>query len=120
MFFFDFSAIFLDRARNCLYEWDLIFIEPESTYTFMTTTNDVLKSLADMKVNERGTIVEIQGGEAFSRRLEAIGMVPGKTILKTSAVSSRGPVTIEIDRACLALGYGMAERVLVRVNGSTR
>lgn len=100
--------------------WDLIFIETESIYTFMTTTNDVLKSLADMKVNERGTIVEIQGGEAFSRRLEAIGMVPGKTILKTSAVSSRGPVTIEIDRACLALGYGMAERVLVRVNGSTR
>jgi ferrous iron transport protein A len=85
-----------------------------------TTTDDVLKSLADMKVNERGTIVEIQGGEAFARRLEAIGMVPGKTVLKTSALSSKGPVTIEIDRARLALGYGMAERVLVRVNGSTR
>jgi len=77
-----------------------------------------LKSLADMKNEESGTIVEIQGGEAVSSRLAAIGVIPGKKIIKTSSVSSRGPVTIKIDRALLALGYGMAGKILVKTDGS--
>lgn len=77
-----------------------------------------LKSLTDMKINESGTIVEIQGGEGMSMRLAAIGVIPGKKITKVSASSARGPVRITIDRAQLALGHGMAGKILVRAHGS--
>jgi len=82
------------------------------------TTADSLKSLADMKIEESGTIVEIHGGEGVSTRLAAIGVIPGKKIMKTSSFSVRGPVTIKIDRAQLALGYGMADKIMVRTDGS--
>ena len=81
------------------------------------TTAGPLKPLTDMKTDETGTIVDILGGEGVTKRLAAIGVIPGKTVKKISSISARGPVTIKIDRAQLALGYGMASKVLVKAGG---
>lgn len=49
------------------------------------------------------------------RRLNAMGIRPGKQITKVSSMFMRGPVTIQVDNAQLALGFGMARRILVEL-----
>jgi ferrous iron transport protein A len=71
-------------------------------------------TLAQLKNGQSGTVVEIQGGRRMVDRLNALGIIPGKKITKTSAMLMRGPVTVEVDRAEVAIGFGMASRVVVK------
>ena len=71
-------------------------------------------TLAQLKNGQSGTVVEIQGGRRMVDRLNALSIIPGKKITKTSAMLMRGPVTIEVDRAEVAIGFGMASRVVVK------
>ncbi len=48
-------------------------------------------------------------------RLNTLGIIPGKKITKLGSIFMRGPVTIEVDRAKVALGFGMAKRILVHL-----
>jgi len=66
-----------------------------------------------MKVGEKGTIVQVDGGQCFENRLSAMGIGLGKNIVKLSAFVLRGPVAIRTGRTVMALGYGMASRILV-------
>jgi len=75
---------------------------------------DNKKTLAQLKNGQSGTVVEIQGGRRMTDRLNALGIVPGKKITKTTAMLMRGPVTVEVDRAAVAIGFGMASRIIVR------
>jgi ferrous iron transport protein A len=47
------------------------------------------------------------------RRLEAMGIRPGVIITKISDHFLHGPVIIEVGRTQLAIGYGMAAKILV-------
>jgi ferrous iron transport protein A len=49
-------------------------------------------------------------------RLSALGIIPGKRITKISATLMRGPVTVEVDRVRVAIGFGMANRIVVQLN----
>jgi len=71
-------------------------------------------TLVHLKNGQSGTVVEIQGGRRMVDRLNALGIIPGKKIIKTSAMLMRGPVTVEVDRAEVAIGFGMASRVVVK------
>jgi ferrous iron transport protein A len=71
-------------------------------------------TLAQLKNGQSGTVVEIQGGRRMIDRLNALSIIPGKKITKTSAMLMRGPVTIEVDRVEVAIGFGMASRVVVK------
>ncbi|MEO0072536.1 MAG: FeoA domain-containing protein [candidate division WOR-3 bacterium] len=77
----------------------------------------MLKPLTELHFGEQGTIKEIQGGCAMFKRLQALGLVPGKEITKVSAMLLRGPVVIRIDGSEVVLGYGMAKRILVEAKG---
>ena len=68
-----------------------------------------------MQAGQSGKVVEIQGGYGMVNRLSALGIRPGKRITKISAMLLRGPVTIEVDRAQVAVGFGMASRIIVEV-----
>ncbi|MBN1686444.1 MAG: ferrous iron transport protein A [Spirochaetales bacterium] len=72
-------------------------------------------SLNDMKRGESGVIKEILGGHGFARRLESMNIRVGKNITKVSAMFRRGPVTVQADHTRLALGFGMAGRIIVEV-----
>jgi len=41
--------------------------------------------------------------------------VPGKKIMKISGIPLSGPVIVDIDRTQVALGFGLAKKVLVEV-----
>ena len=66
-----------------------------------------------MQTGQSGTVIQIQGGYGLVNRLSALGIRPGKRIAKVSSMFMRGPVTIEVDRTQVAIGFGMAKRIIV-------
>lgn len=72
-------------------------------------------SIVEMKAGEQGTIFEILGSIGLTRRLVAMGMRPGVTIEKMTGSPFGGPVIIRIGHMRLAIGYGMAGKVMVEV-----
>jgi len=69
-----------------------------------------------MQARQSGVVIEVSGGHGLVRRLEALGVRPGKRITKVSSMFMRGPVTIQIDGYQVAIGYGMAGKILVEVD----
>lgn len=69
-----------------------------------------------MQTGQSGTVVQILGGYRVVSRLSAMGIRPGKRITKVSAMFMRGPVTVQVDRAQLAIGYGVANRIIVALD----
>jgi ferrous iron transport protein A len=75
-----------------------------------------LITLTRMQSGQSGRVVEIQGGFGVIDRLNALGIIPGKRITKISSMLARGPVAIQVDRAQLAIGYGMANKIIVELD----
>jgi len=73
-------------------------------------------TLARMRAGQSGVVAHLQGGHGLVNRLSALGIIPGKRITKISSTLMRGPVTIEVDRARVAIGFGMASRILVQLD----
>jgi len=70
-------------------------------------------TLARMRARQSGIVVQIQGGHGVVSRLGALGIRLGKRITKVSSMFMRGPVTIKVDRAQVAIGFGMANKIIV-------
>ena len=73
-------------------------------------------TLAQMRVGRSGTVIELLGRHRFIDRLNALGIRPGKRVTKVSSMLMRGPITIEIDRSQVAIGFGMAKRIIVELD----
>ena len=73
-------------------------------------------SLAQMQSEQHGTVVQIKGGHGMINRLSALGIRPGRRITKVGSMLMRGPVTIQVDRAQVAIGFGMARRITVELD----
>ncbi len=73
-------------------------------------------TLGQMEVGQTGTIIEILGGWGLVRRLEALGVRPGKKVTKISTTLFRGPVTLKIGNTQVAVGFGMARKIIVQVD----
>ena len=74
-------------------------------------------SLVQMRSGQKGRIVEINGGYGLVRKLEALGIRTGEEITKISEQLMRGPVILQHNNTQAAVGFGMASRILVEVNG---
>lgn len=72
-------------------------------------------TLRQMEIGQTGTVIGILGGRGLIRRLEALDIRPGKKVTKVSSTLFRGPVTLRVDNAQLAVGFGMANRIIVEV-----
>jgi len=73
-------------------------------------------TLRQMQAGQSGTVVYIDGGHGLVNRLNALGIRPGKRITKFSSMLMRGPVTIQVDRAQVAIGFGMANKIIVELD----
>ncbi len=71
------------------------------------------KRLVDMKNGEVGIISEMVGGRGMLSRLHSMGIRCGKKVKKVSSQPLGGPVALEIDKFCVAIGRGMARRIMV-------
>jgi ferrous iron transport protein A len=83
----------------------------------MTQNEKRIISLSKMGVNQSGIISSLEGGGKFQVRLQALNLRIGKRIKKISTNPFRGPIVIEIDQSRLALGHGMANKVMVEITG---
>ena len=72
--------------------------------------------LSRLEAGQSGKVVEIQGGQGMINRLSALGIRPGKRVTKVSSMFMRGPVTIQVGNAQVAIGFGMANRILVELD----
>jgi ferrous iron transport protein A len=70
--------------------------------------------LTQLEAGTTACIVDIYGGYAVRHKLELIGILPGKTVKKVSQALMRGPVVIALGTMQLALGRGMAQKILVK------
>jgi ferrous iron transport protein A len=69
--------------------------------------------LVELEENEVGKVVEILGGWGLHQKLDALGIRIGVELKKISSVVARGPVVVEVGNTKVALGYGMARRIIV-------
>jgi len=79
-------------------------------------TDGKLVTLRQMQSRQSGRVVQIQGGHGLVNRLSALGIRPGKRITKVSAMLMRGPVTIQSGNTQVAVGFGMANRIIVELD----
>jgi ferrous iron transport protein A len=73
-----------------------------------------------MQTGQSGMVIQIQGGIGLVNRLAAFNIRPGKKITKVSSMLMWGPVTIEVDRTQMAIGFGMANRVIVELDEAAK
>jgi ferrous iron transport protein A len=62
-------------------------------------------------------IVSLPLGQC-GRRLEALGLRPGKKIKKLHGMPFCGPVALDIDGRQVAIGYGAASSIIVKPVGN--
>ena len=74
--------------------------------------------LSQMEVGQSGIVIQIQGGHGLANRLSALGIRPGQRVTKVSSMFMRGPVTIQAGNTQVAIGFGMARRILVEIGES--
>ena len=70
-------------------------------------------TLRQIRTGQSGVVLEIQGGHGLISRLYALGIRPGQRITKVSSTLMRGPVTVKVGNARVAIGFGMASKIIV-------
>lgn len=73
--------------------------------------------LTQLETGETGIVKEIHGSQGVIKRLNALGIIPGIKIAKLSSMILQGPVVIRLKNTELALGFGMANKILVQKDG---
>jgi ferrous iron transport protein A len=75
-----------------------------------------LVTAAEMIAGQVGAVESINGGHLLRSRLEALGFRAGKRIRKVSSAFMRGPSVFEVDGSSIAIGFGMANRILIKTD----
>ena len=73
-------------------------------------------TLTDLATGQTAVIVNLGGGHGAQHRLRALGLLEGQRIRKISRIGKIGPVVVLVDRAQVAVGHGMAKRILVQAH----
>ncbi|MEM1540486.1 MAG: FeoA family protein [Candidatus Bathyarchaeia archaeon] len=73
-----------------------------------------LHALTDLAEGDKGIIVKAVGGFGLVRRLAEMGLTPGVEVKLLRKGYFGGPVEVEVRGVALALGWGVASRVLVK------
>jgi ferrous iron transport protein A len=82
----------------------------------MTTYQEGQLTLAEMKTGQTGTVAGVLGGHGLIRRLDALGIRPGKKVTKISSTLFRGPVMLRVNNSQVAVGFGMARKIIVEAD----
>jgi len=70
--------------------------------------------LSQAKTGAELIFISVGGGMGIVRRLTDMGLVPGEKI-KVLHGSGQGQVTVSIKGSKIALGYGIAQKIAVRL-----
>jgi len=73
-------------------------------------------TLAEMKTGQTGIVVRVLGGHGLIGRLDALGIRPGRKVTKLGSTLFRGPVMLKVDSTQVAVGFGMARKIIVEAD----
>jgi len=82
----------------------------------MTMYQNEQLTLAEMRTGQTGTVVGVLGGHGLIQRLDALGIRPGKKVTKINSTLFRGPVILRVNNAQVAVGFGMARKIIVELD----
>ena len=71
------------------------------------------ETLAKLKKGERGIISALECAAGQCRRMTSLGLQKGKEVEIVSRHPWRGPIVIKIGNLDLAIGWGLAQHVIV-------
>lgn len=77
----------------------------------------MILDVTQLKSGHKGIITQMHGGLGMTRHLESMGIRIGKKLTKISAQFWRGPQVVKVDNTQVAIGFGMARRILIEVEG---
>lgn len=69
--------------------------------------------LAELECGNSVKVIKLQGNRVLIDKLKAMGIYAGTTIIKKSAIPAKGPIIVEKGAMQFALGYDIAERIIV-------
>jgi ferrous iron transport protein A len=72
--------------------------------------------LTELATGQTAVIIQLESGQGAQLRLRALGIHEGQRIRKISGVGKAGPVVVLVDRTQIAVGYGMARKILVQAH----
>lgn len=75
-----------------------------------------IRSLAELKPGEKGTITTVRGGGAVRRRILDMGVIPGTEVEVERAAPLGDPIEIKIKGYHLSLRRGEAADIYVEVS----
>jgi len=70
-------------------------------------------NLANVKSGSKVKVVRIKGGLGIRQRLSCLGIHPGDIVILQNSGFMRGPVLVNIHGNQVALGRGIATKILV-------
>ncbi|MCI4396549.1 MAG: FeoA domain-containing protein [Thermoprotei archaeon] len=70
-----------------------------------------MKKLTEIKPGESVRVVNIDGGKVLRDKLIRLGIIPGTEIKVIR--NSIGPVIVEVRQVQVAIGRGMADKIIV-------
>jgi ferrous iron transport protein A len=76
--------------------------------------NEIM-TLISVPEGGKAVIQSIRGGRGLMHRLSSLGIREGKEIIKVSSGIARGPVVLRCGSTEVAIGFGMAQKILVRL-----
>ena len=74
-----------------------------------------ITSLDRLRIGQKGKIIRLDGGRGFLERAYSLGIRVGKRVTVLSTLPFRGPIAFKIDNIEIAIGRGMASRIIVRI-----
>ena len=63
------------------------------------------------------TIFAVRAGWGLQRRLADLGLTPGVRV-RVISIGKPGPVILDVRGSRLALGYGVAQKIMIKTGGS--
>ncbi len=69
--------------------------------------------LTNFNIGDEAIVVDIEGGRGVRSKLFNLGLTPGIKI-KIISRNEWGPIVLEVRDGKIAIGRGMAEKILVR------
>ena len=72
-----------------------------------------MMSLLELEKGKEGRVVLIQAGSGLINKLDGLGIRPGVRVKKKSVSLVESPILISVGRTQIAIGRGMASKIMV-------
>lgn len=84
-----------------------------ATSRFSNLKGAIRINVTQLDNGESAKVVELYNNNEIVSKLEARGIISGAIITKKSAILAKGPIIIEKDFVQFAIGYDMAQGIIV-------